>query len=162
MYPNNPMLNQQIAQLEQEYMQKKSNLMQSFYTQQGSGWGGQGQSEQQTPSAPTQNVNWIYVSNINDAKNHIVQQGRTAWMMDNNEPYFYVKAVDNVGSTSFRIFHIDEVQEVQSEQAAQPQIDMSQYVQRDEFDALKLQLEQLTNTQKKQPQKANKGVEENG
>ena len=161
MYPN-PMLNQQMAQLDQEYAQRKANIMQSFYDQQqGGNWGRQSvqSTQQQTTS---QNVNWIYVSGVDGAKNQIVQPGQTAWMMDNNEPYFYVKSVDGVGSSTFRIFQFAEVQEVVPEQSVQPQIDMSQYVQRGEFDALKAQLEQFTNTQKKQPTKANKGVEDNG
>ena len=156
----NPVLNQQMAQLEREYAQRKANIMQNFYDQQqGSNWNPQSAQPTQPPS---QNVSWIYVSGVDGAKNHIVQPGKTAWMMDNNEPYFYVKSVDGVGSSTFRIFQFAEVQEVQPEQPAQPQIDMSQYVQRGEFDDLKAQLEQLTNTQKKQPQKANKGVEDNG
>lgn len=163
MYPNNSMLNQQMAQLDQEYAQRKANIMQSFYDQQqGGNWGRQNAQGTQQSQTPSQNVNWIYVSGVDGAKNQIVQPGQTAWMMDNNEPYFYVKSVDGVGSSAFRIFQFAEVQEVVPEQTAQPQIDMSQYVQRSEFDALKAQLEQLTNTQKKQPQKANKGVEENG
>ena len=163
MYPNNSMLNQQMAQLDQEYAQRKANIMQSFYDQQqGGNWGRQNAQGTQQSQTPNQNVNWIYVSGVDGAKNQIVQPGQTAWMMDNNEPYFYVKSVDGVGSSAFRIFQFAEVQEVVPEQTAQPQIDMSQYVQRSEFDALKAQLEQLTNTQKKQPQKANKGVEENG
>lgn len=157
------MLNQQMAQLDQEYAQRKANIMQSFYDQQqGGNWGRQNAQGTQQSQTPNQNVNWIYVSGVDGAKNQIVQPGQTAWMMDNNEPYFYVKSVDGVGSSAFRIFQFAEVQEVVPEQTAQPQIDMSQYVQRSEFDALKAQLEQLTNTQKKQPQKANKGVEENG
>lgn len=147
MYPN-PMLQQQMAQLDQEYAQKKANLMQNFYSQQ----------QQSTD----QNVNWIYVSGVDGAKNQIVQPGHTAWMMDNNEPYFYVKSVDSVGSSTFRIFQFAEVADVTPEQATQPQIDPSQYVQRAEFDELKAQLEQLTTAQKKQPVKANKGVEDNG
>ncbi|MCI8800349.1 MAG: hypothetical protein HFH88_11140 [Lachnospiraceae bacterium] len=163
MYPNNPMLNQQMAQLDQEYAQRKANIMQNFYDQQQSGnWGRQSAQGTQQSQTPSQNVNWIYVSGVDGAKNQIVQPGQTAWMMDNNEPYFYVKSVDNVGSSTFRIFQFAEVQEIQPEQEAQPQIDLSQYVQRDEFDDLKAQLEQLTNTQKKQPTKANKGVEDNG
>ncbi len=159
----NPMLNQQMAQLDQEYAQRKANIMQSFYNQQqGSDWVQQNTQTTQRSQTPSQNVNWIYVSGVDGAKNQIVQPGQTAWMMDNNEPYFYVKSVDGVGSSTFRIFQFAEVQEVSPEQAAQPQIDLSQYVQRGEFDALKAQLEQLANTQKKQPQKANKGVEENG
>lgn len=163
MYPNNPMLNQQMAQLEQEYMQKKSNLMQSFYNQQqGGNWGQQNTQTTQQSQPPSQNVNWIYVSGVDGAKNQIVQPGQTAWMMDNNDPYFYVKSVDGVGSSTFRIFQFAEVQEVQPEPSVQSQIDMSKYVQRGEFDALKAQLEEYTSTQPKRQQKANKGVEDNG
>lgn len=160
MYPN-PMLNQQMAQLDQEYAQRKANLMQSFYSQQGGNWNQQNTqpAQQQTPS---QNVNWIYVSGIDGAKNQIVQPGQTAWMMDNNDPYFYVKSVDGVGSSTFRIFQFAEVQDIVPEQTAQPQIDMSQYVNRVEFDQLKAQLEQFTNTQSKRPQKGNKEVVNNG
>lgn len=158
----NPVLNQQMAQLEQEYAQKKASLMQNFYSQQqNSSWNQQNTQTAQQQS-PRQNVNWIYVSGVDGAKNQIVQPGQTAWMMDNNDPYFYVKSVDNVGSSTFRIFQFAEVQEVTPEQTAQPQIDLSQYVQRGEFDALKAQLEEYTSTQPKRQQKANKGVEDNG
>lgn len=161
MYPN-PMLNQQMAQLDQEYAQKKANIMQNFYSQQQGGSWNQQSTQSAQQQSPSQNVNWIYVSGVDGAKNQIVQPGQTAWMMDNNEPYFYVKSVDGVGSSTFRIFQFAEVQDVVPEQTAQPQIDMSQYVQRGEFDALKAQLEQLTTAQKKQPVKANKGAEDNG
>ena len=163
MYPNNPALNQQMALLDQEYAQKKNSLMQNFYNQmQQNNWGQQGAQAQATVPAPSQNVNWIQVSGIDGAKNQIVQPGQTSWMMDNNQPYFYVKSVDSVGSSTFRIFQFAEVADVAPEQAAQPQIDPSQYVQRAEFDELKAQLEQLTTSQKKQSNKANKGVEDNG
>lgn len=149
----NPALNQQMAQLEREYEQRKANIMQSFYNQtQGGSWG------QQSAPVPAQNVDWIRVSGIDGAKNQIVQPGQTAWMMDNNEPYFYVKSADNVGSCTFRIFQFAEVQEVAQEQPEQPQIDLSQYVQRGEFEQLKALIEQLTNAQKEQPIKANKEV----
>lgn len=161
MYPN-PMLNQQMAQLDQEYAQKKANIMQNFYSQQQSGNWGQQNTQAAQQQSNGQNVNWIYVSGVDGAKNQIVQPGQTAWMMDNNDPYFYVKSVDGVGSSTFRIFQFAEVQDAVPEQPAQPQIDMSQYVQRGEFDALKAQLEEYTNTQPKRQQKANKGVEDNG
>lgn len=154
-FSTNPSLNQQMAQLEQEYMQRRNELMQSFYNQQqNNGWNQQSVQAQQT--APAQNVNWIQVSGIEGAKNQIVQQGHTAWMMDNNAPYFYVKSVDNVGSCTFRIFQFTEVQEIAQEQTEPPQIDMSEYVQRGEFEQLKAMIEQLTNAQGKQPAKANK------
>lgn len=135
----NPTFNQQMAQLDQEYAKKKAEIMQSFYVQ----------STPQT-QAPTQNVNWIYVTGVEGARNHIVQPGNTAWLMDNNEPYFYVKKVDGVGSCDFKIFRIEEVPEAVKEQ---PKHDMSQYVLRDEFDALKTQLDALT--AKKQVKKEN-------
>lgn len=164
MYLNNPVLNQQMAQLDQEYAQKKANIMQNFYSQQQAGnWGQQSaQQVQQTQQSSGQNVNWIFVSGVDGAKGQIVQPGQTAWMMDNNDPYFYVKSVDGVGSSTFRIFQFAEVQESVPEQQTQPQIDMSQYVQRAEFDALKSKLEEYASTQPKRQQKANKGVEDNG
>lgn len=161
-FSNNPVLNQQMTQLEQEYMQKRNELMQNFYAQsQGNNWNQQINRNNQN-AAPAQNVNWIQVSGIDGAKNQIVQPGQTAWMMDNNQPYFYVKSVDNVGSSTFRIFQFAEVAEPANEQPEQPQIDLSGYVQRSEFEQLKAQLEQLTNTQQTQPTKANKEVVSNG
>lgn len=157
-FSTNPALNQQMAQLEQEYMQRRNELMQSFYNQQNNNWNQQ--NAQQT--TPAQNVNWIQVSGIEGAKSQIVQQGHTAWMMDNNAPYFYVKSVDNVGSCTFRIFQFTEVQEIAQEQPEQPQIDLSGYVQRDEFEQLKTIIEQLTNAQEKQHIKANKEVVSSG
>lgn len=163
--PCNSTLQQQMAQLEQEFLQRKQNLMQNFYAQnqQQNSWNQQNAQTQNTQplAQPVQNVNWVYVSGIDGAKNQIVQPGQTVWMMDNNDPYFYVKAVDGVGSSSLRIFQFSEAQEVEQEQPTQ-QIDLSDFVPRGEFDALKAQVEQLTTKQAKQPTKANKGVEDNG
>lgn len=159
-YSTNPALNQQMMQLEREYEQRKANIMQSFYNQPQVNNLGQ----QNTP-APAQNVNWIQVSGIEGAKNQIVQQGYTAWMMDNNEPYFYVKSVDKIGSPEFHAFFFQEVSEAELNQQNEPtqsQIDPSQYVQRGEFEQLKAQIEQLTNIQQTQPTKSNKEVVSNG
>lgn len=161
----NPALNQQMAQLEQEYMQRRNELMQSFYNQQNNNnWNQQNTQAQQT--VPAQNVNWIQVSGIDGAKNQIVQPGQTVWMMDNNEPYFYVKSVDKIGSPEFHAFFFQEVSESEINQRTmpteQPQIDLSQYVQRGEFEQLKALIKQLTNEQEKQPVEANKEVVSNG
>ena len=163
-YPNNPNLQQMLMQLDQDYQQKKNSILQSFLSQQNNSWNTPTATQTVTPITPTQNVNWIQVSGVDGAKNQIVQPGQTAWMMDNNAPYFYVKSVDNVGSCDFRIFQFSEVvaDVVAEQQPVQPQIDLSQYVQRVEFDELKERLDQLTTTQKKAPTKANKGVEDNG
>lgn len=72
----NPVLQQQMAQLDQEYAQKKANIMQSFYSQQqGGNWNQQNaQATQQQSSG--QNVNWIYVSGIDGAKIRSYSRGR--------------------------------------------------------------------------------------
>lgn len=162
-YSTNPVLNQQMAQLEQEYAQRKANIMQSFYIQQqANNWN----QKNIQPEAPRQNVDWIYVAGIEIAKNQIVQPGCEAWMMDNNNPYIYYKSVSKVGSPEFHAFFIQEVSEAdisqQTRPAEQPQIDLSGYVQRGEFEQLKAQLEQFTSTQKKQPTRANKEVVSDG
>ena len=53
---------------------------------------------QQTSAA---NVTWIYVNGWDGARNQIVQPGQTAWMMDNNDPVIYIKAVDSMGSATY-------------------------------------------------------------
>ena len=66
----------------------------------------QPQNQQQTPAA---NVTWIYVNGWDGARNQIVQPGQTAWMMDNNDPVIYIKAVDNMGSANLRAFKLTEI-----------------------------------------------------
>ena len=61
---------------------------------------------QQTPAA---NVTWIYVNGWDGARNQIVQPGQTAWMMDNNDPVIYIKAVDGMGSANLRAFKLTEI-----------------------------------------------------
>ena len=161
-FTTNPALNQQMAQLEQEYAQRKANIMQSFYSQQQQQQQNSWNQQSVQAQAPTQNVNWIYVSGIEGARNQIVQLGCTAWMMDNNEPYIYAKAVDKFGTPDFHIFRIEEVKDISTAQVEQPQIDLSQYVHRYEFESLRLQLEQFTNELKKQPARANKEVVSDG
>lgn len=151
-----PEQQKQMAQLEQEYAQRKASLAQSFYQQQASNWNPQPASTAPV-SVPAQNVNWIQVSGLDGARNQIVQPNQTAWMMDNNQPYFYVKSVDNVGSSTFRIFRFEEVADVAAEQTA---ADDSNYVRREEFEELKAKIEQITTTKKQT--KASKEESDNG
>jgi hypothetical protein len=112
-------------------------------------------------TTPQQNVTWIPVSGVQGAKDHIVQPGMTAWLMDNNESKFYVKSADNLGVTTLKAFRFTEIGLEQS-QIPQAQIDPAQYVSRQEFDELKAKLEELTTAQTKRPAKANKEVSDNG
>lgn len=101
-----------------------------------------GQMQPQQPQvSPQQNVNWIYVNGIQGAREHIVQPGQTAWLMDNNDPIIYVKAVDAVGTSSLRAFQLVEVAPEQPAQTpAQP---VEQYATREEVAAISKRLDQV-------------------
>lgn len=92
------------------------------------------QAQQQYKAQAQPNVNWIQVAGIDGARNQIVQPGTTAWMMDNNAPYFYVKSVDGVGSVTFKAFEFHEVQ-ANNPQPVAENMD-AKYVTREEFNKL--------------------------
>ena len=104
MYPYYPM-NPQAYQAEQNALQGRINQLEQARNQQ------MGMYSQPVQQAPTSNVNWIPVAGIEGARNQIVQPGQTAWLMDNNQPIFYVKSVDNMGSASFKAFRFEEITE---------------------------------------------------
>lgn len=99
---------------------------------------------QQTNNAQT-NVSWIYVNGIQGARDHIVQPGQTAWMMDNNDPMIHVKAVDSMGTATLKSFRLIEVDPQQTQQQSAPQIDVSQFATKDEIKAVSDKLTQLEN-----------------
>ena len=108
----------------------------------------QNMQQQFNPAPPTPqqpNVNWIQVAGIEGARNQIVQPGMTAWMMDNNAPYFFVKSVDGMGPATLKAFRFEEVSldALTAPQAAQVNMDR-QYVTRDEFHALLAKLGEPT------------------
>ena len=96
------------------------------------------------PAQPIANVNWIYVNGMAGARDHIVQPGQTAWMMDNNDPIIYVKAVDGMGSATLRAYALQEIQP--SAPAAQEQRqDMSIYATRDDIQRIESKVDKLIN-----------------
>lgn len=99
---------------------------------------------QQTNSAQT-NVSWIYVNGLQGARDHIVQPGQTAWMMDNNDPMIHVKAVDSMGTATLKSFRLIEIDPQQTQQQTAPQIDVSQFATKDEIKAVSDKLTQLEN-----------------
>lgn len=99
---------------------------------------------QQTNSAQT-NVSWIYVNGVQGARDHIVQPGQTAWMMDNNDPMIHVKSVDSMGTATLKSFRLIEIDPQQTQQQTAPQIDVSQFATKDEIKAVSDKLTQLEN-----------------
>lgn len=132
---NNPALNQRLMQLDREYEQQRSNLMQSFYnqpTQQN--WNNQ-------PTQPTQppqtNQGLIWVQGEAAARSYLVAANSTVLLMDSEESRFYIKSANGAGMPSMQIYEYKEVtQDVpQDTQSAQTALD-DKYVTRAEYDAL--------------------------
>ena len=118
---------------EQAMLQNRINQLEQQRNQQVGAYAGQ----QSQPASQTSNVNWIQVAGIDGARNQIVQPGRTAWMMDNNSPVFYVKSVDGMGSATFKAFQFTEILPEASKPARNEQnINSADYVTRQEFNAL--------------------------
>lgn len=140
MYPYNTMIDPQQFVNEQAMLQSRINQLEQQRNQQMGMYSGQAQQ----PQAPTSNVNWIQVAGIEGARNQIVQPGHTAWMMDNNSPVFYVKSVDGMGSTTFKMFQFMEIQPETPRMAENQNNSVNgDYVTRKEFDALLKRLGEL-------------------
>lgn len=60
----------------------------------------------QQPIQPQTNVNWVQVTNIQQAKEQIVQPNNTVWMMDSSLPRIYVKSVSPVGKIDFQPYQL--------------------------------------------------------
>lgn len=88
-YFNNPMQPQmdRLQRLTQSQQMQQSYIPQQFNT----------------------NVNWVQVSNMQSAKEHIVQPNNTIWMRDTFKPQIYIKEVDSMGTTKFKAFQLVEI-----------------------------------------------------
>ena len=90
------------------------------------------------------NVDWVYVNGLQGAREQIVQPGCTAWMMDNNEPVIYYKAVDQMGQPTLKAYRLNELE---PQSAAQPQpapqMDLSMFATRDDVAAIGAKVDKL-------------------
>ena len=90
------------------------------------------------------NVDWVYVNGLQGAREQIVQPGCTAWMMDNNEPLIYYKAVDQMGQPTLKAYRLNELEPqsaVQSQPA--PQMDLSMFATREDVAAIGAKIDKL-------------------
>ena len=55
------------------------------------------------------NAEWIPVSSVQQAREHIVQPNQILYFMNNNKPEFYAKSSDNFGTTAFKAFRFEEI-----------------------------------------------------
>lgn len=103
---------------------------------------------QQQPQ-PQTNVNWVQVTNIQQAKEQIVQPNNTVWMMDSSLPRIYVKSVSPVGKIDFQPYQLVPLDEngnlpnqIQQEQI----VDAQGYVPVEEFNKLSQTVNNLEQT----------------
>lgn len=100
------------------------------------------QIQQPQPQPQQDNNGIIWISGIEGAKSYLVQPGRSVMLMDAENSVFYIKSSDASGMPlPLRIFdYTERTQQAQqhspiSEQPApQPEIDLSGYITREEFE----------------------------
>lgn len=117
---------------------------QTYYPQPPTGYPQQNNQMPGMGQGTTQQNNFIPVPSEEVARNYPVAPGNSVSFKDENAPYIYVKTMgySQLDTPTFEKFRL--VREDASE-AAQPkkEIDLSGYVQKSEFDALKRQVEEL-------------------
>ena len=97
-YPNNMQPNAFIPNLRQD----NSNMQQTMQNYNQNVNMGQN-------IMPQSNVNWIRVSDIESAKSQVVQPNSQIWLMNTNEPIFYVKSADNLGVATLKAYKFEEI-----------------------------------------------------
>ena len=90
------------------------------------------------------NVEWVYVNGLQGAREQIVKPGCTAWMMDNNEPLIYYKAVAQMGQPTLKAYRLTEL-EPQGAAPVHPatQMDLSMFATREDVAAIGAKVDKL-------------------
>ena len=77
----------------------------------------------------------IWVQGLAGAKSYLLAPGQTAMLMDSEAPVFYIKSADQSGMPSMKVYDYKERATEQAAPApAQPGVDMSNYVTREEME----------------------------
>lgn len=107
------------------------------------------QQTQQTQPRPQTNTNKVFVNGIEDVKNRVLPANSEFIFLDNDKSILYQKKVDANGQFEVKVFDIlPHVEEPQADKIA---TDLSNYVPRNEFEALQGEFralkEQLTRSE---------------
>lgn len=82
-----------------------------------------------------ENINWINVNGIQGAKDVQIQANQTAWLMDMNQPVFYVKKADNMGVCTLEAYKFEKINPEQPVTLKE-----QNFVTKEEFEQFKAQL----------------------
>lgn len=64
---------------------------------------------QQAQDQRRTNAEWIPVSSVQQAREHIVQPNQILYFMNNNKSEFYAKSSDSFGTPTFKAFRFEEI-----------------------------------------------------
>ena len=64
---------------------------------------------QQAQDQRRTNAEWIPVSSVQQAREHIVQPNQILYFMNNNKSEFYAKSSDSFGTAVFKAFRFEEI-----------------------------------------------------
>lgn len=103
------------------------------------------------PAGAPQNSGIIWVSGKGEADGYLVAPNSAVALWDANSPVIYLRQADSTGKPSTKVY--DLVERTDAPQQAAPQIDLSQFITRD-------QLEDILAERLKRPVKAPKSKEE--
>ena len=103
---------------------------------------GYGYQQPQTPSVqPQVQTNKLYANGIEDVRCRQLPNNSDFIFLDNDKPIIYRKTTDGTGKMDIQVFTLTPYEAQQTPPA--PQVDMSAYVLRTDFDALRADLEAL-------------------
>lgn len=86
---------------------------------------------QAASTPPVQNQILAWVQNEDEAKNYPLSAGNSIFLMSQQEPYLYLKSVDQLGKSTFLKKRLIDESDNQD-----PKIDLHEYIRREELDAL--------------------------
>lgn len=91
-----------------------------------------------------------FVNSQKEVEDWVLGAGQTAFFFERNAPIFYIKSVAQNGlSQPIEIYDYQQKTQTVEEPKSEPQIDMSMFVTKDEFNELKKQIDSLKPATKK-------------
>lgn len=91
---------------------------------------------QQFPQIPTNNASPIWVQGEAGAKSYLLAPNNSVMLMDSEGAYFYMKSADASGMPSLKKYAYEEVGMGDFLQKRESDIDLSEYVKRDEIESI--------------------------
>lgn len=80
---------------------------------------------------PTENMNWIFVNDVDKVEQVNVMAGQKAWVMVQNEPVFALRVADNMGLVSTEYYKFEKynprqvLQEVEKNYVTKDEMNMA-------------------------------------